>query len=171
MVIGPVTDTVDCAQLFLDTVAGVECVVHVAGLLELATTKEHCLAIFKIRLGVMGRACYPSDVVFVIEIAACLGFFIADELHTIVVDKDVGGTALHLVGADCLFDGDYRRLDNSRETFFVYGHLEGDMGQRVQVTIKPLGWLPAVVFAVIINRADGTEDLEQIAGECLEEEL
>ena len=126
-------------QLLLHAVADPHGIVHIGGLLELSASQERLLPVR--RLGLVLRPRHPPDVVLVVEVQARLRLILADELHAVVVDEDVGRAALHLVRGDGRLDGFDGRFYDGRQAFFVDGHLDGDVRQRdAEISVKSLGW-------------------------------
>ena len=165
----PLRVSLNGCQLILNPVADIESVVHVASLLEFATAEELLLAICGV--GIMRWARHPSNVVFVIKVTSGLGILLAENLHSIIVDKDARGASLHFVCADGRLDGHYRWLNDRVEALLVHGHLYRNMRERVDFAIESPRSLAAVIFAVGVDCRNGAKGLEDDANDSLEKEL
>jgi hypothetical protein len=167
VIVGPVGVLRVCVHLVLDTVADPHGVVHVGGLLELSATKEGSAVL---TLGIVTRTSDPSDVVLVVEVLASAGLLFRDQLHTIVVDEDVGSTALHLVGGDGSLDGVDSGLNDTNKTLLVNGTLDGDVRESDKIGVEALGGDTRVELGVGGQLRDRTEELSDVSDKSLEEE-
>ena len=94
----------------------------------------------------MLRARSPADTVFFIDFHTSFTFLFWEELEAVVVDEDVGGSSLHFVGSDRSVDAADGGDDHSVQTFFVDGHLDGEVRETADaVAVDALGWLCDVV--------------------------
>lgn len=166
--LSPALVTLDQQELLLNAVADPERVVHIGGLLELSAAVEALLTLGG--LGVVLRSGNPSNVVFIVEVLASTGIIFGDELHTVVIDEDVGGTTLHLVGGNGGLEGADGGLDDSNETLLVDWHLNSDVRKVSSITAQALRPQTRVVLGVLVHLRNRPNDLGDLADECLKEE-
>ena len=126
--LSPCTRSVNLGELVLDPSAHRHGIVHVRSLLEFASSYEGGRSVFG--FGIVLRSSDPSDVMFIIKVFALLALLFRNQLHAIIVDKNVGSAALHLIGRDGSLDRLDGRLDDGAKTLLVDGSLDGDMRQR-----------------------------------------
>jgi len=69
----------------------------------------------------------PADIVSVIVGLSDFLLLFVPDLHTVVEDENVDGTALSFIGSDGLLERLDRRDDDTLETFFVHRHLDRDV--------------------------------------------
>lgn len=119
----PVRSTLDGEQLLFDTRADSHGVVHVGCFLEFAGADERRFAFGW--LWVVFWPSDPSDPVLFVVLSSRLRICFRKQLHTVVVDEDVGGTALHLVGSNRRFERLHRRVDDGVEALLVNRTLNG----------------------------------------------
>jgi hypothetical protein len=93
-------------------------------------------------------------------------------LTSVIVDEDVGSTALQLVSGNGFLDRLNCRLDDAMQTLLVNWHLNGDMWQfSVCVAMEASWWFSRVELAVGLHERARPKDLSQVANDGLEEEL
>jgi len=119
--LSPVVTTRDGEELLLDIAGNHQTEVHVGSLLELSTTDEAIET-------VLGTGS-PTNAVVGVELDSGLTLLLVEKLKTVIVDEDVGGTTLELVGRDGLLDRLDSRSDNGCETLLVDRALDGDVRQ------------------------------------------
>lgn len=129
-------------------------------LLEFATTEETVLA--------MLWSGDPSDVVGLVEVNTSLSLGFVNKLETIVVDEDVGGTTLHLIGGNTLLDGADGGKDDSLQAFLVDRALNGDVRQLS--AIQSWGCLGGEELGVAVELGDRSKDLCKTSDNDLSEE-
>ena len=92
----PVGRTINHLKSFLDAVGNAEAVVHVGRLLEFSLADE--------AIGVVSRTSSPSNLIVGVEFNTGLSLFGGDDLETIVVDEDIGGSSLKFICGNGLLD-------------------------------------------------------------------
>ena len=171
-------------QLILNASADPHGIVHVRSLLELASSEKDWSSIW---IFVVFRSCHPADVVLVVKFLPRSCHIRADELHTIIIDENVGCTTLHLVCRNGSLDRAYRWYYDGFEAFFVdfegsaddvslkfqahTWHLDGNVRKTVgMVAIESLRTDARVELAVLVHLFDWSHHLNDTARQGLEEE-
>ena len=154
-------------KLILDTHTHTHRIVHVGRLLELSRSTECLSPILASSRIVLGSG-NPPNVVFFIVVASFLGFSFGNDLHAVVIDKDICGPSLHLVCGNGGFERHDGGVDDSPETFLVHGHLDCDMWQVVMGD----SWraYAGKELRVRGHLVDWTKNLSQAVDQCLKEE-
>lgn len=101
-------------------------------------------------------SCDPANIVLLIEVQSCLSKFRSDELETVVVDENVGGTTLHLVCADSRLDTADGRHDDTFETFLVHRHLNSDVW-KVIAAVEAFWSSTSIEARVLVDLSDRAE--------------
>jgi hypothetical protein len=158
--LSPLVATVDLEKLLLDVAGYHETEVHVGSLLELSATNEAIET-------VLGTGS-PTNAVVGVELNSGLTLLLIEKLKTIVVDEDVGGTTLKLVGGDSLLDRLDGRGNDGCETLLVDRALNGDV--RKVATLDAAGEQSRVEARVHGHLANGTDHLSDTTDDDLGEE-
>ena len=158
-------------QLLFDFVADHQAVIHVGSLLELTLPHKSVFAIIfpaHLGIGVMRWPSNPTDILFLIEATPSLSLCSGKKLHTVIVDEDVGRSALHLVRRHRGLQGQHSRHDDSSQSFFIDWHLNGDVWEGI--TVFNTRWcLPRVEFGVLLQLIDWAYDLSNVGDDNLHE--
>ena len=111
----------------------------------------------------------PANAVIRIEVNASLALILVEKLETVIVDEDVGATALQLISSDGGFDRLDRRRDDRRETLLVHWALDRDVRQCVRgESVWEHGGVEA---AILLHLLDGSDALSDATDDDLSEEL
>jgi len=140
IIYSPGSMTIQREHLLLNTDANPHAIVHVGCLLELASTDKEFFALCRLR--VMLGPSRPADTILFVRLHTSAAFIFGEELKTVVVDEDVGGSSLHFVGGDGSVDTADGGDNDGVKTFFVDWHLNGEVRQTADsVSVDALGWL------------------------------
>lgn len=108
--------------------------------------------------------------VFGIVIASKLCIVLRKQLHTVVVNKDVGTASLHLVHRYRSLERFDRRHDDCAETLLVDRTLDSDMRKNLRSLFASHRWLARKVLRVALRLTDGSDELSDTSHDALEEE-
>lgn len=111
----------------------------------------------------------PADAVVGVEVDTGLSLLLVDKLEAVVVDEDVGATALELVGRNGLLNRLDRGRDNRVKTFLVDGALDGDVGELA--ACYAAGLQCRVETTVLVDLLDWANDLSDTSDDDLTEKL
>jgi len=132
-----------------------------AYLLELSAAHE--------TIGIVLRTGGPANAVIRIEVDASLALILVEKLETVIVDENVGASALKFVSRDGGFDRLDRRRDDRRETLLVHWALDRDVRQCVRgESVWEHG---GVETAILLHLLDGSDALSDATDDDLSEEL
>lgn len=106
----------------------------------------------------------------IVEVLASSGFLFGDQLHTVIVDENVGGTTLHFICGDSSLDGVNGRFNDTSKTFLVDRHLDRDVRECTVIVSKTFGRDTRVELCVGVHLGDGTDELTKVTDKSLEEE-